>query len=280
MKPSTLTTFGLSLLLIVSFLGCSESGEVVTDELPVEDTVAHEQLNLDSGEMRVFTLPAPLQIPTSLHNMDIAFDETLVASNDNAVSYGTQLDKAQNLGLSIVDLGYCAINGQGQLSINKMDHITKLAEQLGVTNSFNNEMIERFKSNQDDVDSLSWLILDSYESAHQYFQENEKEDLGLAILSGCLVEGIFLSTYHAEYSNDAQYYALLTQQKVYLENIILLLSQYLDVPEYKQLRKNLRIIRAAFVGIDANSKAPANLESIVKKANVVVADIRDSIISE
>jgi hypothetical protein len=58
-------------------------------------------------------------------------------------------------------------------------------------------MVRRFENNIYHQDSLYAIILQGYGQANAYFQSNRREELGMYILSGSYIEGLYTNYYIA-----------------------------------------------------------------------------------
>ena len=223
-----------SLWLVLSGLILSSCGTDVNDDnlgqSSVDSSDVKDSLNAvldsDSAKLRAFVLPTPTQVPTVLRMSEVSFDPSLLDHLSIDQGYAEAEQGARLLGIYLADLGYAALFDEADQSLMVLDKIQALSSELGLANSFDGPMIKRFEANRSNPDSLSYLILEGYEQAHHYFQENDRERLGMLIISGCLVEGLHLACHYRTEPLHPEYYALMTQQKAYLENATLLLSQF------------------------------------------------------
>jgi hypothetical protein len=288
-----LTKNSAFLVVVLLLVACGSSDDENEEKQATKPEVEHhpdvkiKELALKPGEEKIILLPAPLQIATALTLMDVPYNDQLVVDPNNFESLTKQANRAQNLGIHVIDLGYAAVNRQAQRSIDVLNAVRELSDQLGVTNSFNINMIKRFEANQNDVDSLSYLILDAYEKANDYFRENEKEPLGLAILSGSYVEGLYLSANFPDLAKEKEYYILMVQQKMFLDNILMLINRYVEDKEISAIVAQLSNIMAVFnempdmedLNVD-DFQIPASFDKTVAELLQVTTKIRASIIGK
>jgi hypothetical protein len=113
----------------------------IVDEIPSGDTIEYETFNIADDEVRVFRLAATLQVATVQRNFDTKFDMMSLADNQDDTPLAGQMKKGENLGVAIIDLGYCAMNKQGELCFESLDYVAALSAQLGVSSSFNAQTV-------------------------------------------------------------------------------------------------------------------------------------------
>ena len=279
-----------NLFVIAAFslmLACnSEKNKLNTDGI-VETGSADNSDATDSSSktLKVYTLPAPLQIATAVKTFDLNYsDKLLVPNNKSTVNYPTNYLKALNLGVFGIDMGYTTVYEQKQSAIYYLSKVQKLTEELGITDNFNLATVKRFKDNISNQDSLYYIILQSFNGVHKYLHENDRAGTGLLILTGSFVEGLYLTTQFAQSKKDNRLYNLISQQQVFLDNLIELLR---DLKEAADLCTQLKDLKISFQGItisNANSnfnKKSADTISIsneqLDKITNKVAAIRNKI---
>ncbi len=197
--------------------------------------------------LKVYTLPAPLQVATAVRSCDLPYtDRMLVPTNKSVVNYPTNYLKALNLGVSGIDMGYATIYEQKQTALYYLSRIQKLTEELGIAGTFNVSTVRRFKENISNQDSLYFIILQSFNDLHKYLHENDRTSMGLLVLTGSFVEGLYLSSSFARNSKDERMMNLVGQQKVFLGNLVELLQNQKDQKEIAELMNQLKDLQKSF----------------------------------
>ncbi|MEM9155510.1 MAG: hypothetical protein AAGB13_10810, partial [Cyanobacteria bacterium P01_F01_bin.33] len=118
-------------------------------------------------------------------------------------------------------LGYTAVYNERQRSIQYLRQVKELMGQLGIVGMVENEMIQRFETHLAEPDSLSKIILEAYSMINEHFNLNQQEDMGLLILSGCYLEGLYLTL--NSYQEDQPLpliVKLLDQHETFLQNLL------------------------------------------------------------
>ena len=257
----------LSLLIILSILfACSDDENQeknVTDIEAIPQIELSEHLKMDSGAVRMFTMPTPLQVATSLKLMNSEYHiELLLPHNNN--SFKSDIDMALGLGAYVVDMGYTTVYNNYQESINYGQDIQALMEKLNISHYVNQSFVDRFKNNVDHQDSLCHIILSTYHQAHSYF--NDDEGLGLLILTGAYVEGLYLATQNLSSSKwQQEQETIYIQQKLFLDNFILLLSGYQQNSNVKAVVNQLKAIEKAFLQVVVFSDPDKDGDYVLEK---------------
>ena len=154
---------GLALLVACSTE--SENIDEVETDQEEEINLSLEALNLEEGEERIFVLPAPLQVVTALNLYEGPYNRNLLPEVVSGVDLHSKYGKAMSLGAYVIDLGYASVNERGDDATDVLDGILGISKDLGIE-GYDESLIERFRLNKDNRDSLSVLILTGYEMAH------------------------------------------------------------------------------------------------------------------
>lgn len=166
-----------------------------------------------------------------------------------ATGFTNNYSRALGMGGYMVDMGYACLYDQRQTALNYAKAVQTLMNDLGLNSSIKMNMVKRFEANIRNNDSLYTIILDSYGQAHNYFQENGREETGLFIMCGSYVEGLYLTLQSKEILTNTKLRNLVGQQKIFLDNIIILCGYMTDKPEVKQLEEMMKEIESGFDGI-------------------------------
>lgn len=247
------------------FLSC-ESNTNTSDNVANVESIPSvsltEHLKMDTNEVRMFTMPTPLQVATSLKMMHVDVNNSFLLPHH--ISYKSDVDQALGLGAYIVNLGFTTVYNNYQESINYAQDVQQLMEELNISYYLNDDFITRFKNNATNQDSLSKLILKSYSDAHSYF--NQDEGLGLLILTGAYIEGIYQASNFFEHRNwKEQHDVMLIQQKLFLDNFILLLNAYTQHSKIKKLVNDLQGLKLVFEEVEIYSDPNNNGDYVLQK---------------
>lgn len=275
-KFNYLTLLLLPLLLVV--IGCSneEADEGNIDSFRTINIA--DSLGLDSGEATIFLLPAPLQVASSLKLHSVPYRSNLISDFKENRGNAPEYLNALNLGCNTIDLGYATVNGDLQLGLDYSQNIKTLMNELGINSAITGNMIKRFESNVENQDSLCKIILEAYGESHKFFQRNEREGMGLLILTGCFVEGLYLTASIDEIGSSSQLQSVLGIHKEYLANILLLIQYYNDNKEVSALIRQLEDLEKEFASIDLSINEDKGSAKLISPVSVeTLESIREKI---
>lgn len=267
----------LSLLLTLSLLtaGCTSTRN------EEQKTIAHEidkdiSTKKDTEQVRIYSLPAPLQIPNEIKKHNPTFYEDLLnPTQNNPGEFSNNFKKAVNLGIYAVDLGYTTIYGQGQSAINYLAAAVKLADQLEIRNSIHPGLIERYKKNIGNKDSVNYLVIKSFSDINRDLTESNRQVDAALILTGSFIEGVHLSASIYEKNKSELMINLIGQQKLFLDNLLEILPSYENgdighlITDLKDLKKEYDKIEITYA--DSNDKNLKVIESIKASEQQVIS---------
>ncbi len=271
------------------YFGCNNDNTKSNQSSATDSSNAPVSRLIDSVNKaaKMFALPAPMQVVTMLKNANIMLGEKSLVPAKQPGSFSSEYIKALHLGIYSVDLGYLIAYEQRQSALNYYKTINDLLSSLSISPNVLPSTLKRFEKNVSNTDSLSSIILQSFEGWQNYFQENKREEVGLYIISGSYVEGLYLSLLQADKNQSTAFKNLIGQQKLFLDNI-LELSNYMDRKvDFDDLYSKLGPIQDAYslINVSVNDGAedqstvvctytPDQINTLLKK----VTEVRSSII--
>lgn len=174
-------------------------------------------------------IPAPLEISVLLKESGKKYNGSYLNSPDNISKYNSNYKKALNLGVYGTDLGYTNIYEQNNDGVKYMGSIKSLADGLNIGQFFDIETIGRLATNSKNLDSLLLITTQNFNSINHYLQTQDRSNLSVLFLTGGWLEALhILCEVAAANPTNKELQETIGEQKIILENIMLLLSFYKD----------------------------------------------------
>lgn len=174
-------------------------------------------------------IPSPLEISVLLKESGKKYNSAYLNSADNSSKYNTNFKKALNLGIYGTDLGYTNIYEQNQDGVKYMASIKSMADGLNIGQFFDIETIGRLATNSKNLDSLLLITTQNFNNINHYLQTQQRSNLSVLLLTGGWLEAMHITCNVAITDpNNKELQEKIGEQKVILENIMLLLSFYKD----------------------------------------------------
>ena len=173
-------------------------------------------------------IPSPLEISVLLKESGKKYNVGYLNSADNISKYNSNYKKALNLGVYGTDLGYTNIYEQNQDGVKYMASIKELADGLNIGQFFDIETIGRLATNSKNLDSLLLITTQNFNSINHYLQTQNRSNLSVLFLTGGWLEALahHLRSSNSQILTNKELQETIGEQKIILENIMLLLSFY------------------------------------------------------
>src|SRR6478609_3561641 len=174
-------------------------------------------------------IPSPLEISMILKESGKKYNVSYLNSADNRSKYNSNYKKALNLGIYGTDLGYTNIYEQNQDGVKYMEAIKDMADGLNIGQFFDIETVGRLATNSKNLDSLLLITTQNFNSINHYLQTQDRSNLSVLFLTGGWLEALhILCEVAAANPTNKELQETIGEQKIILENIMLLLSFYKD----------------------------------------------------
>lgn len=242
----------VKLVLMVAILTACGSGKKADEQAFLEslDSAKAEGPTISEAVIGdiLQQIPSPLEISVLLKESGKKYNGSLLNSADNLPKYNSNYKKALNLGIYGTDLGYTNIYEQNQDGVKYMSSIKTLADGLNIGQFFDIETIGRLATNSKNLDSLLLITTQNFNSINHYLQTQSRANLSVLLLTGGWLEAMHITcNVAASDPNNKELQEKVGEQKVILENIILLLSFYKDTDQNMALLlKDMEELKKAF----------------------------------
>ena len=251
-KYNNIKNKALALSLITVFaVGCG-SDEPFKDAniADVEEKKESKNAQLVEIDGKVFSIPSPIQTAFLIKNSGSNYSKDMLNEPSKVTHYSTNFKKAINLGIYGADLGYVTLFDQTQDAISFLTAIKSVADDLGVSSTFNVTLVERFEKNIGNQDSLLALVSDAYKDSDRYLKNNEQNDIGGLILAGGWIESLYFATSSNEMNTNEKIIKRIAEQKTTLNNLIKLLTPYYSKTEFAPLIDQLMELNEIYQNIE------------------------------
>lgn len=241
---------GLMTAFMLSFVGCGSSNKEAENEEDAEDSLEAQGPSIDDQTISAIleSIPSPLEISVLLKESGTKYSSSILNSADNLSKYNNNYKKALNLGIYGTDLGYTNIYQQNQDGIKYLSAIKSLADGLNIGQFFDVETIGRLATNSKNLDSLLLITTQNFNSINKYLQTQSRANLSVLLLTGGWLEAMEITCQVASaHPKNKELQEKIGEQKIILENIVLLLGFYKDTDEnMASLLKDMEELKIAF----------------------------------
>lgn len=231
-------------------LACSNKTDS-TDEYSAEnlmkDTVSVDlEISPEVMEGIILSIPSPVEMSAVIKSSGADYNSQILNSTDNVDKYTTNYKKAFNMGVYGGDLGYINIYEKTYSALNYLSVIKKLADDLKVGQFFDFEMLKRLATNSQNIDSVLYISTSGFNNMDKYLREKKRGNLSVLIVAGAWMEGLYVSTQVIKQKNSKEIIDRIGEQKIVLDNLLLIISAYKADPYFASLLKDYEDIKKEF----------------------------------
>lgn len=264
--------FLISLATFFSCGGGEKPDEIISEEEHSRPTLDESKFNAQN----VFnTLPDRQVVLKLIDENKLEYNPDYLNNPASVKLYAVELDKALNLGIYGSDLSISSSFNQTQESIVFLKCVNVLAGSLGVNSAFDQKMFERIESNNNNKDSVLEIVTDAFRKVDEILKYNNRPATSAVILSGCWIEGLYVSCKMAEDVNQESVIKTIIGQKESLTNLIVMLEGVKLEENAQFVLIDLKSLLSSFeVAETATKFDKASIADISKK----ITDLRTKIV--
>ncbi len=276
--PIVIAMFSLSLTSCDDGAVTDES--ITNAEISTEEPDEASEESVTKVKEILHSVPSPLDMAAILKKSGARYDADFLNKVRNVNEYSSARQQALNLGIYGADLSYASIFNQNQESILYLSCTKKLADKLGLSKAFNDEVIERMELNVDNRDSLLTIISDTYYNLDSYLKENDRDHISAMIIAAGWIEGLYLGTQIANSSESPSPKLMerIAEQKISLNNLVALVISYNESGSLDFILEDLKKIEDAYASVSISeskntlSEGADGVTKISGKTEIVISD--------
>ncbi len=226
-----------------------------------------------SNVTNMYRLPSPIELYTALEEADAKFNKDILNSSDKVSNYITTTSRGINFGIYASDLAYCTAFAKPQQTFLYFKAAKKLANELGLVEGFDDDIMQRIENNLYNSDSLLQITSDSYYYACLYLEEQGKSDLLGLITVGGWIESIYIAIESiSKYDPESPIVELVADQQFLIENLISYLGTVSQTEHIIKVNAKLEKLKTIFNKLYGNSDVritKAQFEEISKEVKAL-----------
>lgn len=275
-------------ILTAFFVSCSSEKKPDDQEFLKSLETTEQKIGIDEEVINSILdqIPSPLEISVLLKESGSKYDASLLNQSENLPKYNTNFKKALNLGIYGTDLGYTNIYEQNQAGIKYISSVKSLADELNIGQFFDIETIGKLAANSKNLDSLLMITTLNFNQINHYLQTQGRDNLSVLLLTGGWLEAMQITCQVASKKSNKELMEKIGEQKIVLEQIMLLFSFYTDDSNMAGLLKDLEQLKTAFDKITINytykesTMEVVNGVAMIKDNSTTTIDITEQNVEE
>jgi len=259
---------------------CKSGNADYSSQLGLDDSsgVGEIQVSEDAMAQVVENVSSPVEMAALIKSLGVPFSQKYLATTDNSDSYNTGFSKAFNLGIFGADLGYLNMYSKTSSVIEYITVIKKLADGINVGQFFDFSTLKRLSTNNENIDSLMYISVHSFNVMDKYLQKNKRSNLSALMVAGVWVEGIYLATQVQKDKPNKKLAENIGEQKMMLSELLIILNNYKKDKYIADLIADLNTIKAEFEPITI-SIIKGEPEQVVENGQLTIKQNEKSVVN-
>lgn len=242
-----------SLMLAVACQSGQKKSTVLIEDL--EETSSKS--GFESFHQMINLYPSPAEMLSVFDMADMSFEGALVNPAERADQYLDSKTKTYALGVYITDLAYAALLGRHEETLDYLDVVKALSEQININEAVDESMIENARNNLDYLDSLYIISNEAFTNILSFCERNERSNTIVMLTAGAFIESLFLAVHMVDdYNTSDQLIQHLAEQKYTIANFMMFAKSLdSDDPGVVSILEDMEKIQNIYDGIAPGSGA-------------------------
>ncbi len=244
----------LGLIVLLGFSPGCKNKKKESKEGFTFDQEAEKRSDIEITKSFIYLFPSPGEIMDRLSEANLQFDADNLHNPNLADRYMTSRDQGLNLGVYITDMAYSALFDRGTTASKYMDVVRKLSNEMNISSTVFENLIDRAKANTSNKDSLVQISNEFFYNMVEYLEYSGKESTVAVISCGAYVEALYISFNSIEEYNE--YNPIIRQIaefKYPMENLLSNAESASSDPNVQSILKYITELNGLFEEIEAES---------------------------
>jgi hypothetical protein len=239
-------------LFFVAAMFLTACGQRPSENLEVnleEEDAGALQISSETMNEIIQNIASPIEVAALINSLNIPFSTSYLADPEKLSSHTTSFEMAYCLGVLSADLGYLNMYEKTGTAVNYLTSINRLADALQIGQFFDFATIKRLATTSSDLDSLMFISMNSFNNMDDYLRETERSNLSALMIAGVWMEGLYLATQVAEKNGNEDLKSMIGEQKLILNDLLLVLNNYKNEPVISSYIKDFELIKSAYTDV-------------------------------
>lgn len=188
----------------------------------IDDAETREVVDRIEAMKQVHHLcPSPAEMLSVIDVAGLSFDGDLLNPVENADQYLGTKSATLALGVYITDMAYSALFGRHEETLDYLEVVRNVAEQIRLTGAIDDKLIQKARDNVEYLDSLFTISNEAFINMIFFCERNDRPNTIVILSAGAFIESLYLAVNLVDDYDEAGYILQhLTDQKYALENLM------------------------------------------------------------
>lgn len=237
------------ILTITILFSCKSDDEKVIDG---PDSVSNQNKEtIDSGAIGkiIESFSSPIEMAASIKDMNAPYSKKNLLNTEAVSNFDSNFKKALGLGMLSADLGYLNVYNRTNEIVEYLTVIKRLADDLDIDQYFDFQTLKRLATNNDNLDSLMFLSVMSYNDMDKHLRETRRTDLSALMVTGVWIEGQYLACKINSLTPSEELKNRIGQQRAILSDLVLVLKSFDKSSHFPELIKEFETLQEYYEGV-------------------------------
>jgi len=248
-RPFAMLVILVSLSLMT---GCKSGSQKAPGSIDEKET-AEIVDRLETIKQVYHLCPSPAEMLSVIDVSDLSFDGDLLNPVENVDKYLDSKSRTLALGTYITDLAYAALFGRHEETLDYLETVRTVAEEIRVTGAINDEIIEKAKNNVEYLDTLFSISNEAFINMLFFCERNNRPNTIIMLSSGAFIESLYLAVNLVDdYENAGYVMQHLADQKYAIDNLMVFGGSLSSTdPNIQAVLDELQPLKEIYDGIDS-----------------------------
>jgi hypothetical protein len=240
-------------LAVSVITSCKSGGDRGSEtDFEVPDSILSEGLEISEETMQnvVQNISSPVEMAALIKELGVPYSNKYLSPTTRVEKLSTSFQQSLNLGIYGADLGYLNMYNKTSAVIDYISAIKTLSDGIKVGQFFDFTTLKRLATNNQNLDSLMYISVHSFNQMDKYLHSNNRSNLSALIITGVWIEGLYLGTQVAKETTNDQLAERIGEQKLTLNELILILDVYRKDKQYAKLLDDLQLIKDQYQNVN------------------------------
>ena len=226
-------------VLSVALFSCGGSDSTSLDsELGDPSLMVNSKKQAKMLDDLIQSIPAPVEMNMVIKESGAQFNANIMHKTAEVNKYTTNYQQAFNVGVYTADMGYINVYDKTMYSLACISAVKKLSDAIQVGQFFDFEALQRLSKNNNNVDSLQYISINSFNKMDAYLRSQNRGELSVLIVAGAWLEGLHIATQTMKANANDELREKIGEQKIVLESLLKILEMCKQIPEFKKIIEN------------------------------------------
>jgi len=208
------------LAVTLLFAGCNRGQRTQGSLIDDVDTSGSEQ-SFQSFNQVFHLYPSPAEMLSIIDLNEMTYDETLLNPVAKWDEYLDTRAKTQMLGVYMTDLAYCALFGRHEATLDYLEVVRTLADEIRIDKAVDDAMILKARENVEFLDSLYTISNQAFMNTLAFCERNDRANTVVMMSAGAFTESLYLAVNLIDdYSTADRLLQHLADQKYTIDNFM------------------------------------------------------------